>query len=78
MFFKNKLVDQMVLNVEKIVDLNIPDVKEASFKSRAASALVSRIHNCWLNVEILKVPSFRILRFDREEQMCDELKYKID
>ena len=79
-FYKNKLVDQMVLNIEKMLELYIPDVKEALFMSRAAWELVSKdtIHNCWLHVDILKVPAIRILRFDREEQMCDELKFKID
>jgi hypothetical protein len=78
--YKNKLVDQMVLNIEKMLELYIPDVKEALFMSRAAWELVSKdtIHNCWLHVDILKVPAIRILRFEREEQMCDELKFKID
>jgi hypothetical protein len=63
-----------------MLDLFITDVKEALFMSHAAWELVFKdtIQNCWLHVDILKVPAIRILRFYREEQMCDELKLKID
>ena len=75
-FYKNKLVEQMIVNIERKKELFIPDLKEAIFMSRDSWLCVTKetIHNCWVHVNILgeKINSVHTTS-KNDDELCHQL-----
>jgi hypothetical protein len=81
--YKNKLVQQMLKNIENKMELYTPSLKDAIFLCRDSWSCVTgeTIKNCWLHVQILSISTptpFLRVNFERKEAICQDLKDKIE